>query len=119
MAGFADVIRAGVGIADSLTSTLQVTVGHEKWLDQTTDGDPTYARKVFRKAVLDLRLSRVRTPQGQEVVSRASLTFVRPTVVAYKDRITLPDGSTGPILSINGFVDADTKKPFLAEVWLG
>ncbi len=61
-------------------------------------------------------------------VSRASVLFldIAALVTATggagiddNDIITLPDGTTGPILNLAGFTDAGTGHPVATEVFLG
>jgi hypothetical protein len=80
---------------------------------------PTYSSAVTYSCVLEQKTRLVRTPGGQEVMSKHLLTFVQPVEVGPKDRITLPDGSTGPILDVNGVMDSETERPFCTEVLLG
>ena len=71
----------------------------------------------------------VRTSTGADVVVRASVTFLTPLTangaetrtepIDPRDKIILPDGTTGPIVNISGPVDPDTGAPFLFEVLLG
>jgi hypothetical protein len=43
----------------------------------------------------------------------------RRNPVDERDKIILPDGSTGPILKVKGFVDSETNLRFYSEIWLG
>jgi len=51
-------------------------------------------------------------------MSRSNVTFLEPRVISTDDKIVLPDGSTGPILATQGFVD-DTQAAILTQVFLG
>jgi hypothetical protein len=132
--GLDDIVRNAVATANSVTRTLQTTVTHRAWTGQDGYGKPTFASPVTRSAVVELTqaLSKpvlVRTSTGQEKAARAKVLFLTPIAangasgrtepIDPRDEITLPDGTTGPILSIEGTVDPDTSRPFAAEVWIG
>ena len=62
-------------------------------------------------------------------MSKTKLTFVRPIPdegtagrrepIDPRDKITLPDGTAGPIINTGGLVSGGTGKPYMLEVWLG
>jgi hypothetical protein len=70
-----------------------------------------------------------RMANGQEVMQRATVTFIGPVTangavdrqepIDPRDKITLPDGSTGSILSIEGVADPSTSYPYMFVVALG
>jgi len=129
VAGFADIVRDGIALADELTATLQATVQHEAWTGQSGYGDATYAAAVDHLALVSKRVRERRRADGSIVVTMAKVTFLRPVEangtagrqepVDPRDRITLPDGSTGPIVDAAGLVDPDTGAPYQTSVWLG
>lgn len=129
-----------VGIAHEVTHGLgfQCQVTFERY----TGGDGThgssYAAPVLLLAVVDWQESEVRTESGITRVKRPRLTFldrpalaaatpasVTPTGVSIKagiqtkDKITLPDGTTGPTQNLGGFIDTETGQPCATEVTLG
>lgn len=116
---FDDIIRSGVALANSMTASLQPTVQHYVRTGQDGYGKPTYAAPVNVPAVVDKDERYVQNAQGQTVLTRHRVTFVRPIIIKSTDKLVLPDGSTGPILSIGGVVDPDTDRPFSSEVLLG
>lgn len=129
MAGFADLVRSGVALADSLTTTLQPSVTHEAWTGNDGEGGYTYATGVSRAALVERKQKMVRSSTGEEVMSTHVVTFLRPIAaqgtsgrqepIDPRDRITLPDGTRSSILSINAFIDKDTGRGYLHEVYLG
>jgi len=126
--GLLDVVRAGVKIADNVTKDLQPMVSYQRWTGQDLLGDKTYAAAVNLRAVVDWQQRQVRTTAGLLSVSRASITFLDVDALLAatagqgiddNDVITLPDGTTGPILDMGGFIDRVTGIPVATEVFLG
>jgi hypothetical protein len=68
-------------------------------------------------------------PGGAEVLQIATVTIIGPVAangaderrepVDPRDRITLPNGFSGPILDVGGVVDPDTGSPYSVQVILG
>jgi len=123
-----DTLRSGVKIADSVTKSIQTMVTFEKHLGDDGYGGDTFAPPAQLPAICDWKQSQLRTPQGELTVSRVSVLFLNVEDVARvtngegvddSDRITLPDGTTGPILDMSGFIDAGTGQPLATEVFLG
>lgn len=129
MPGFADLIRNGVALADSLTNSLQATVVHEAWTGNDGEGGYSYDDGIERLALVERKQRMRRNAQGEEVMSTHVVTFLRPIAdngatgrqepVDPRDRITLPDGTKSNILSVEAFVDKDTGAGYLHEVYLG
>lgn len=123
-----DVLRSGVAIADSVTKPLQATVSFQRYLSTDWQGTKTYAAAVDLKAIVDYVSRQVRTPEGILTVSRATIGLLDIAAVVAatggagidnNDVFTLPDGDTGPLLDIRGFVDAGTGHPIATEVVIG
>ncbi len=94
-------------------------------------------------AIVDQTVRQRRTAAGQIIGIKAHLIFLRPLEIvseAYivsiralaplgskwrsdtldiRDKITLADGSSGPIVDVSGFVDSKTERPYFTEVMLG
>ena len=129
MAGFADIIRSGVALADSLTTTLQPTVLHAAWTGNDGTGGYTYASAVKRPALVERKQKMVRKASGEEVLSTHAVYFLRPIKnngatgrqepIDPRDRITLPDGTTSNILTVSSFIDKDSGAGYFHEVYLG
>lgn len=128
--GLDDIVRAGVALADSITTTLQVAVSHEAWTGQDAFGEATYAAATFPLAIVEQKVSQVRSRlTGQMIMTKAKVSFLRPIApngaagraepVDTRDRITLPDGFTGPIVAVNSLTDPTTSRGYLTEVYLG
>lgn len=128
-----DIVRAGVKIADGVTKPLQATVGFRHYVSSDAFGakiyDPPEAQPAaLLLAIVDWRQKQLRTMQGTLSVSRASVTFLDVAAVAAAtggegiddhDIIILPDGTTGPILDMSGFIDAGTGQAVAWEVFIG
>jgi hypothetical protein len=124
-----DTIRAGIQTANTVTKPLQGTVQHAAWIGQDGFGADTWAAPVSRAALVDLTRKLRATQNGRLVMTVASITFLdvlsangasgRTEPIDDRDKITLPDGTTGPIVSVGGFMDALTGRPLLNEVLLG
>ena len=126
--GLLDVVRSGVKIAHGITKDLQASVSFERCTGNDGYGTLTYAAAVSLRALVDWTQKPVRTAQGIMTTTRATVTLLDVTALSAataglgiqdEDRITLPDGTTGPILDIGGFIDRGTSEPFATEVMLG
>lgn len=119
MAGFADIVRNGVRIANRLTGTLQVDIRHQR---RTTlsDGTPVAAGSVVtRSGLVEYKTRRFQGRDGIERTSRAKLTFLSDVTIDEPDLVTLPDGTTGPILSVEKPPLDPAGGGYLTIVWLG
>lgn len=123
-----DTVRSAVKIADTVTKPLQATVSFQHYASSDAYGTRTYGPVVQLKAVIDWKQKQLRTMEGILSVSRAMVMFLDITALVAAtggegvddlDVIVLPDGTTGPILDMSGFVDAGTGHPVATEVWLG
>lgn len=121
-------VQSAVKVADKVTRPLQSTVSYRRWLEQDGNGDATFATAVDLLAVVDWKQRQVRTITGLLSVSRAAVTFLDAaalsaatggTGIGDDDVIVLPDGTTGPILDMAGFIDPGTEIPIATEVYLG
>lgn len=128
-----DALRAGVRVADKVTKPIQATVAFRHFISADGEGTPTYLPPASRPplpllALVDWTQRSLRTPTGELSVSRASVTFLDVNALSDAtngegvddgDIIILPDGTTGPILDMRGFIDAGTGHPLATEVLLG
>jgi hypothetical protein len=128
-----DVLRSAVVIADQQTKAIQATVKYRHYVSSSDEGDAIYNPPVGQpelelKAIVDWKQKMLRTMEGEQSVSRAVVTFLDVNAVAAatnnegfddNDIIILPDGTTGPILDMSGFIDAGTGQPLATEVFLG
>jgi hypothetical protein len=124
-----DTLRGAVKILDQVVKPLESSVTFARMV-LAGDGytSKTYPASTSLLAVVDWKQQQVRTLTGVMALSRAVIIFVDidALVVATEgngigpdDRITLPDGSTGPILNMAGFIDPGTGKPVATEVFIG
>jgi len=129
MTDYAAIVRAAVVTANTMTESLQVPVQHAAWTSSDGLGAPVYATRVVRQAIVENKQQQVRTTTGETVLARAKITFLAPITgngadgrrepFDPRDEIVLPDGTSGPILAINGIADPATNYPYLFEVYLG
>jgi hypothetical protein len=130
----ADLIRDGIALAHSLTDTLQSSIELHQWVGSDANGKERYATPPLTlSAVVDHESSVVKTADGQDVKAATYVLILqlvpsavevdsdnpRRNPVDERDKIILPDGSTGPILKVKGFVDSETNLRFYSEIWLG
>jgi hypothetical protein len=122
-----DVLRSGVKTLDKITKPLQAMVMYQRATTNTGYGI-NYLAAVPLKAIVDYKAVQVRTREGTLTVSRAIITLLDVAAVktataglgiGNDDIFTLPDGDTGPILDIGGFVDAGDTSLIPTTVMLG
>lgn len=129
----ASLVRAALKTADTVTKSLQVDVTFEGWIGDDGFGSQTWAAPVTLKAIVELK-ERLRTvtSTGQIVMTKAQITLLQPVPntapnvgeqriqpIDPRDIFTLPDGTTGPIIDVEGMFDPGTNAPYFAQVWLG
>lgn len=129
MAGLASIVRKAVAIADKTTESLQATVQHYAWLSESITGFVEYDDPVSLPALVEDRDEIRQVSTGQTVRARAKISFLklvppngspgRQEPIDVRDKIVLPDGTSGPIVDIRGLVDPSTSRPYLPEVWIG
>jgi hypothetical protein len=103
--GFDSLLRSAVQTASRLTASLQVDVQHEARTGIDGYGKPTFAAAVTRAAIVELRPKLLRRPDGQEVMASATVTFLGNVAIAVEDRLTLPGGQVGTVLTVGGVAD--------------
>lgn len=128
-----EILAAGVAVANSLTSGVQVSCTLEAWIGQDAYGAATYAQPVTFRAVLDRTQKQIVSATGKVIYIMATLTVVgdlaangtstsppRREPIDPRDIITLPDGATGPIVdSPDSVTDPVTGRGFIQQVMLG
>lgn len=128
-----EILVAGIAVANSLTGGVQVSCTLEAWTGQDAYGAPTFASPVPFRAVLDRTQKQMIGPTGKVIYIMATLTVVgdlaangsttsppRREPIDPRDRITLPDGATGPIIdSPDAVTDPVTGRGFIQQVMLG
>lgn len=129
MAQGPSILRSAVAIANKVTKSLnfQALVSYAR-LTGTGGYGPIYAATVTLHAIVDFKQAQVRTRSGVLSVTRATITLldinevIAATVgngIGNDDVFTLPDGDTGPILDLSGFIDAGTGHPIATTVMMG
>ena len=118
----ASIIRRAVKVARRSGRGVEVDVTHESGVSRDSSGRITYANTDTRKAVVEVRQQVFRDAGGAAQVSKATITFLYPVVVGTSDKLTLPNGQTGPILRISeGLADPENADGggFLTKILLG
>ena len=126
------IIASGIKTAKNITDSLQGYITIEFWTGDDAYGESSFTSPVRFKALIDLSSRPTFNSNGQLMETKANLTIlesipatqakpgeVRGQPLDPRDVIRLPDGTTGPIIKIGGFVNADTNLPFLSEVTIG
>ena len=111
-----------------ITKPVQATVMYEHCIGADGYG-PLYAPAVPLLAIIDLKEQQVRTMAGVLAAARGQLTFLDVTSLKAAtgvdgrirdiDIVTLPDGTSGAILAVGGFIDAGTTHAVATDVWIG
>jgi hypothetical protein len=117
-----EIIVGGIAIADALTAGVQGSVQYEAYTSADGDGDESYAAAVPVSCVIDQTRKAKTTGTGRLVVTVATLTFPRGGLnINPKDRITLPDGTTGPLIldAPDAVFDPVTGRGFITTVSIG
>jgi len=124
-----DALRSGVATANKVTRNgrMQAVVMYQRKVSNGGYG-PAYAAAVPLHAIVDFKRAQVRTADGTLTATRSILTLLDVAEVSAAtagqgigndDIFTLPDGDTGPILDLGGFVDPGTGHPLATDVMLG
>ena len=90
---------------DEFKDLLKETVTISPWVSQDAYGAVTYGMPVSYKARIGHSNKIFRGAEGQEIVAQAKVWLGATNVVSTKDRITMPDGTTPPIISTERFFD--------------
>jgi len=117
-----DVVRNAVAIADSLTLSLQPEVSHYLYSEATVTsyGAITWGSPYVRTAIVEAKRRLVRNAEGQDVLTAHKITFPRWVLIDPRDKFVLSDGTTGPLLAVEGMLDAGFSDGtrFLQEVYM-
>jgi hypothetical protein len=125
----ADLIRELVGeVADGMTESLQGAATIAYWTGQDGDRKASYATAVPLPAICEQKMRALRTKQGDTIVVGATVIIPRPLTaqgatgrkepIDPRDRITLPNGYTAPIVTTDGLIDSGTGLPYFLVVGL-
>ena len=135
MADLLDTLRGGVALARGILVANRITasVTWTPWRGQDGLGDDIPGTPRIVQAIVEKKKQVVKDPQGLEIATSAYIGILEPLSpvgvvvpgqirnepIDERDVFTLPDGTTGPIVFINGFVDGGTGRPMFHEVYLG
>jgi len=121
-----DIVRSAVAIAEKVTSSLLAPVSVAAWIGDDAYDVPQFAQPVVHQAIVEQKAAAVRTLTGEQVMTRVQVTFLHPIVpngaldrvepIDPRDRIVLPDGTTGAIILTEGMVNPTTGGPYLLQV---
>lgn len=130
--GLGSILRSAVATAHRVThgsDGVQTAVTFEAWTGLDGYGKPTFAVAKTLTAVVERQQRLIRTNTGQDLMSRMRVLVLDPPKahgatgrtepIDPRDRLTLPDGTTGLILDVDGVIDPTTERPFAYEVWVG
>jgi hypothetical protein len=130
--GLQDILRSAMKTVDQVTKDLQEEVTLYRWNGQDDTGSPTFAPALEIKSIVNHSGKRIRTTAGEEVLSTAWLTIVKPIPelspevdgreepIDKRDKFVLANGQTGPILKTDGgLADPMTLDGYVLQVWLG
>jgi hypothetical protein len=128
--GLDETIRLGVATARAITLDLHGTVVWKRWTGQDGFGAPTPpAAPVNVRALIERKNKMMVLSDGRQILVKTKITILEPLTaqgspgrrepVDERDTFVLPDGITGPIVDIVGFVDGGTGNPYLHEIYLG
>lgn len=127
--GLLNILRSGIKTANKVTRDLQCVVVYQKAVpDGLGYGNFTYPTSANLHAIVDYTARQVRGRDGVLTISRATVDLldideVRSATggegIRPDDRIILPNGDTGPIITTTGFLDRETETPVVTTVMLG
>lgn len=106
----ADIVRTGIALAKTTLDAgrLLSTVTLETWASNNEYGEATYGAPVSYQALVSNADDANAMARGVTLVARCSVTFLEDVTIGMQDRITLADGSTGPLVRVDdGVVSAD------------
>lgn len=104
----------------AVTEGIQEDVQHEQFVAGPSLGPPRFGLKTVRRALVQRKEGKKVKAGGQEVTFRAIVSFLTPVPFDVRDRLTLSDGLTGPVVDEQGgAIDVATGLPYGRVVWVG
>lgn len=113
--GLAASLRAAMAQAKVAVGDLASEVLHEPYTGQNVDAEETYGAAVPRTGVVEYATRKYRN-EDRVVLSGATITFIEAVPVTLRDRFTLPDGKTAPVVAVDGVNDSGTAGLMFATV---
>lgn len=133
--GYDALIRGLVkNVVSPQFESMKLDVTFKAWIGQSGAGVPAYAAPRTLRALVDFTGSGTQkyTSAGNIIILTATLTFLdiigdttpnageeRDQPIDTRDVLTLPDGTTAPVVDVGGFADSATGQPFVPTVTLG
>lgn len=130
----ADLVQTVVnGVLSTTVDSFKANVTYRAWVGDTGDGEDQYAAPVVLRPIVN-RKKKIRFTSGGAVVTViATLTFTDPVAetaanvgktreqpIDPRDKFTLDDGTSAPVLSsTGGTINPSTGHPFAMRVELG
>jgi hypothetical protein len=116
----ADILRNGIALAKTTLANggLLQTVTVEPWASQDAYAEPTYGAAVSYNALVTNADDIAIGANGETIVPRCAVLFLEAVAVGLLDRITLADGSTGPIVRVDEGVH-DASGRMMTKVSIG
>jgi hypothetical protein len=102
---FDTLTRRLVALGKTLAGPMAITVQHAPAGKPNGFGSITPGTAVPRECLINEHRRLYRQPDGTQVMSSHRLAFLENVVVGDEDVITFDDGSTGPILDVQGLRD--------------
>jgi hypothetical protein len=125
--GLSALVSSAIKTANGVTASLQVSVQHFAWIGQDAKGKKAFAGAASYPALVERKQKRMPGPDGQEVFSRYSVTFLQPLPangtagrqepIDTRDELVLPNGERVDVLDVSGMLNPDTGAPYMSEVW--
>jgi hypothetical protein len=99
----ADILRNGIALAKTTLSNggLLQAVTVEPWASQDSYGQASYGSAVTYEALVTNADDTAVGANGEVIVPRCAVLFLEAVAIGPLDRITLADGSTGPIVRVD------------------
>ena len=119
--GYEELIRGLVAdVLQPQFDSMMVDITHEIFTSSNGRGKDSYSTaSPSPRALVDKTAQRHYTSNGVLVQIVATLIFLDPVNIGPDDRLTLPDGTTAPIVDTGGFLDSGTGRAFVTTVKLG